>query len=77
MTSLPTTTVARLDARLHEQMRVVATLRLAVDMQAMRTARVQPELFPGSHRRQSPFGFGRERTPIAATAGRIERQRSL
>jgi hypothetical protein len=36
MTSLPTTTVVRLDARLHEQMLEVATLRLAVDMQAMR-----------------------------------------
>ena len=36
MTSLPMTTVARLDARLHEQMLEVATLRLAVDIQAMR-----------------------------------------
>ncbi len=52
MTSLPTT-VARLDARLHEQIFEVSTLRLAVDIQALRIAHMQPELFTGSHRRQS------------------------
>ena len=57
MKSLPLTTVAQLDARLHEQVIVVATLRLAVDLQAMRIGHMQPGLFMGSHRRQSLHGL--------------------
>jgi hypothetical protein len=53
MESLPLTMVAQLDARLHEHISVVSTLRLAVDIQAMRIAHMQPVLFTGSHRRQS------------------------
>jgi hypothetical protein len=70
MTSLPTT-VARLDARLHEQMLEVATLRLAVDIQAMRIAHTQPDPFTGSHRRQSLQGLWR-RARAHRGNGRIE-----
>lgn len=57
MTSLPTTTVARLDARLQEQMLEVATLRLAVDMQAMRIGHRAAEAVHGVASRQSLHGL--------------------
>ena len=70
MTSLPTT-VARLDARLHEQIFEVSTLRLAVDIQAMRIAHMQPVLFTGSHRRQSLHVIWR-RAQAHRCDGRVE-----
>jgi hypothetical protein len=71
MQSLPLTTMAQLDARLNEQISVVSTLRLAVDIQAMRIAHMQPELFAGSHRRQSLHGLWR-RARAHRCNGRIE-----
>ena len=57
MTSLPPTTVARLDARLHEQMLEVAILRLAVDMQAVRIGHRAAEAVHGVASRQSLRGL--------------------
>ena len=57
MTSLPTTTVARLDARLHEQLLEVATLRLAVDMQVMRIGHRAAEAVQGVVSRHSLHGL--------------------
>lgn len=43
MKSRAITTVAQLDARLHEQILEVATLRLALDIQGARIAHLDPE----------------------------------
>jgi hypothetical protein len=52
MESLPMTTAAQLETRLHEQIFEVATLRLAVDLQSMRIAHIQPELLALPRRRR-------------------------
>ncbi len=54
MKSLAMTTAAELETRLHEQILEVATLRLAIDLQSMRIAHMQPELLALPRRRQSP-----------------------
>jgi hypothetical protein len=69
--SLPLTTVAQLEARLHEQILVVCTLRLAVDMQGMRLAHSHSELRMPWHCRPWLSGF-RMRAPSHRRNGRIE-----
>jgi hypothetical protein len=55
--TLPITTVAQLNARLHEQVLDVAALRFVLDVQGNRIAHTLSELFPRPHRRQSLAGF--------------------
>ena len=53
--SLRRTTVAQLDARLHEQVLEVATLRLALDIQRHRIAQtLLPDLAWPDHRQRLP-----------------------
>jgi len=55
MKSLPAiTTVARLNARLHQQVLEVATLHLALDMQRNRIAPTLPDLVRPDHRHALP-----------------------
>ena len=71
MKSLPLTTAAQLDARLHEQILDVARLRLAVDLQSMRIAEMQPQLLMLPRRRQSLPGL-LMRGPSLRGTGRIK-----
>jgi hypothetical protein len=55
MNSLPaTTTVAQLNARLHQQVLEVATLRLALDIQSHRIAHTLPDLVWPDQRKTLP-----------------------
>ncbi len=50
----PTTTVAQLNARLHQQVHEVATLRLALDMQRNRIALTLPDFVWPDHLQALP-----------------------
>jgi hypothetical protein len=71
MKSLSMTTAAKLETRLHEQILEVATLRLAIDLQSMRIARMQPELLAPPRRRKAVPGL-LMRAPSHCGTGRFE-----
>jgi len=87
MKSLPMTTAAELETRLHEQILEVATLRLAIDQQSMRIAHMQPELLalprpapvpPGLLRRAPSYrGTAASRTRAPFVSALTHEQRSL